>query len=206
MFLSWDEDPLLENNMVLKIFMAYAWHILCLWVVYVEGIGFFLLKTTKEWYNSNHDSEVTYTVHYQGLGHRITQQKSLFTQKMYVVCICQAYAWYMPGICLAYLFSGHLAGLSCLPSAPNCFRHGLSANPFYFCNELPSKKLVLFESKKNVGAFSMCLGYGNDPCQKEIRALLGELAASFLRLTVNLHNIKCRYRPGRYRKNSISTV
>jgi hypothetical protein len=55
-------------------------------------------------------------------------------------------------------------------------------------------------------AFSTCLGYdGNDPCHKEIRALLGELAASFLLLTVNLHNIECRYRTSRYRKDSIST-
>ena len=52
------------------------------------------------------------------------------------------------------------------------------------------KKLVLFESKENVGMFSTCLGHGNDPCQKEIRDLLGELAAFFLCTTVNLHNIE----------------
>jgi hypothetical protein len=56
------------------------------------------------------------------------------------------------------------------------------------------KKLVLFESKENIGAFSTCLGSGNEPCQKEIRDLLGEHAAFFMRLTVNLHNIERRYR------------
>ncbi len=56
------------------------------------------------------------------------------------------------------------------------------------------KKLVLFESKENVEAFSTCLGHGNEACQEEIRTLLGEHAASPLRLTVILHNIERRDR------------
>jgi hypothetical protein len=68
------------------------------------------------------------------------------------------------------------------------------------------KKLVLFETKDNVGLFSTCLGHGNEPCQKEIRNLLGELAAFFMRLTVNLHisytiSNRVDIEPIRYRLN-----
>ncbi len=63
------------------------------------------------------------------------------------------------------------------------------------------KKLVLFESKENVGAFSTCLGpgHGNEVCQEEIWTLLGEHAASPLRLCI-ISSVDIDS------KNSISTI
>ena len=36
------------------------------------------------------------------------------------------------------------------------------------------KKLVFFESKENVALFSTCLGYGHEPCQRELLTFFGE--------------------------------
>ncbi len=76
------------------------------------------LITAKKKWNCNHDQDWHVPIIIKAGDITSSQKKVLFNHEIY----------------LLYLSSSYLEALLCLPSAPECFRPSLPADPFCFCD------------------------------------------------------------------------